>query len=519
MSLPRLRASKEHGQILAVPPLHKVASLLQGNRRTLVSASLSLLGKSLDELRTLARREILVASTQYHREAGETVPDISSDVWLVAGHQPELFHPGVWYKNFALHQLACQHGAMSLNLVVDTDTAKPALLHAPSQGRMVRVPFDRSTSEMPYEERTVAEEAMFAELPRRMAPIVARWNFEPLLASFWRDVMVQAERTPLLGERFAAARRTVERRWGSVQREVPMSRVCQTKAFAWFACSIVNDLPAFQVVYNQTVQDYRREHDIGSRNHPVPDLVVNGEWFEAPFWAWRKGQTRRGKLFVRQTPRAWMLRLGAEEWPSIPYGDPARSIEAWRSLEAQGYKIRSRALTTTMFARLFLADVFIHGIGGGIYDELTDRLIERYFRMPAPGFLVLSATLLLPLPRYPDAAQRTRELGRRLRDLIYKPERFVEPALVPLIREKQEWIRRDGTTHAERVERFERIRELNARLLPFVQAQMQQVQAELAEGRRQAEWDAIAARRDYAFCLYPEEMLRTFFLAAGEAIR
>ena len=79
MSLPRLRASKEHGQILAVPPLHKVASLLQGNRRTLVSASLSLLGKSLDELRTLARREILVASTQYHRAAEEFTKAVKAD--------------------------------------------------------------------------------------------------------------------------------------------------------------------------------------------------------------------------------------------------------------------------------------------------------------------------------------------------------------------------------------------------------------------------------------------------------
>ena len=519
MSLPRLRAPKEHGQILAAPPLHEVASLLEGNRRTLASALLSLLGKSLAELRTLARREILAASTQYHHEAGETIPDTMSDVWLVAGHQPELFHAGVWYKNFALHQIARRHGALSLNLVVDTDTAKPALLHAPSQGRMVRVPFDRSTSETAYEERTVAEEATFAELPRRMAPIVARWNFEPMLASFWRDVMVQVERTPLLGERFAAARRTVERRWGCMQREVPMSRVCQTEAFAWFACSIVNDLPVFHAVYNQTVQDYRRENDIHSRSHPVPDLAVNGDWLEAPFWAWRKGQTRRGKLFVRRMPQAWMLRLGNDDWPSIPCGDPTRSIDAWRSLEAHGYKIRSRALTTTMFARLFLADVFIHGIGGGIYDELTDRLIERYFRMPAPGFLVLSATLLLPLPRHPEAAQRERELARRMRDLVYKPELFVKPTLDPLIREKQEWIHRDGATHAERVERFERIRELNARLLPFVQPQIQRAKDELAECRRQAEWDAIAARRDYAFCLYPEEMLRTFFLNAGAAIR
>ena len=35
----------------------------------------------------------------------------------------------------------------------------------------------------------------------------------------------QARRTPLLGERFAAARRTFERRWGCHQVEVPLSRL------------------------------------------------------------------------------------------------------------------------------------------------------------------------------------------------------------------------------------------------------------------------------------------------------
>jgi hypothetical protein len=512
VSLPRLRAPKEHGQILAVPSLDQLTALLDTNSTSLNSARIASLDKSLHELRTLARREILAASAQYHHEAGESVPTSSSnDRWLVAGHQPELFHPGVWFKNFALHQLAQKHGATPLNLVVDTDTAKAALLHAPAEGRLARVPFDRSAAETPYEERVVEEETTFAELPMRMEPIIAAWNFEPMLASFWRDVMKQVDRTPLLGARFAAARRAVERRWGVVQREVPMSRVCQTEAFAWFAGSILTELPAFHAAYNQIVQEYRHEHGIRSRSHPVPDLTAAGDWLEAPFWAWRRGQARRGKLFVRPSPTAWDLRVAGEVWPSIPC---ATMVEAWRALEAQGFKIRSRALTTTMFARLFLADVFIHGIGGGIYDELTDRLIERFFRIPAPGFLVLSATLLLPLPRYPDAAKQVRELERRQRDLIYKPERFVEinEQTEPLLRAKQEWIARPETTHVERAERFQRIREINAKLFPFVSTQGQQVQVDFLEQQQRAEQDAIAARRDYAFCLYPEEMLRSFFL-------
>lgn len=534
MSLPSLHAPREHGQILAAPSFDQAGTLLANNLRNLSSATL--LGTSLHDLRIRARREILEASAAYHREAGDLSPlplgerpgvraDLSAierdsphpqpvsqrergeeTAWLVAGHQPELFHPGVWFKNFALNQLAHKHRALPINLIVDTDEAKPALLHAPAGPHLARVAYDRSTNEAPYEERAVIEESTFARLPEALAPIIQHWNFTPMLPTFWTEVMRQARRTPLLGERFAAARRAMERRWGCVQHEVPMSRVCATEAFAWFACAILSDLPAFHERYNQTVQQYRVAHGIRSHSHPVPDLARDGAWLETPFWAWRTGQARRGRLFAQPTKEGWNLRVGADTFPSVPRAD---AVAAWRDLQTRGFKVRSRALTTTMFARLFLADVFLHGIGGGIYDELTDHLIESCFGIPAPGFMILSATLLLPLPRYPESASRLRELGHRLRDLTYKPELFVEPS--ETTRAKQAWIARSCATHAERVERFHRIRELNARMQPEVTAIRQAVEADLRVQGEHVQVDAVAGRRDYAFCLYPEEMLREFF--------
>lgn len=517
MKLPRLRAPAEHGQALVVPAFDQVGAMLQhnqGGRRSVNTFQLSMGGKSLNGVRELARQEIFAASAVYHREAGESVPDAAGESWFVAGHQPELFHPGVWFKNFVLQKLARQHGGLALNLVIDTDSAKPAVLHAPAEDRLARVPFDLSSTETPYEERKVEDEALFADLPERMKSIFARWNFEPMLNSYWREAMQQGKRTSLLGERLAAARRAVERRWGCVQREAPMSRVCQTEAFAWFADAIMRRLPEFHAIYNQTVHAYRREHGIRSRSHPVPDLARDGDWLEAPFWAWRQGKARRGKLFVSADNSAMRLRVGGEDWPTLPTTS-ADAVQAWRSLETQGYKVRSRALTTTMFVRVFLADVFVHGIGGGIYDELTDRIIERFFGFPAPGFLTVSATLLLPLPRFPQAAEQARELARLCRDLIFKPEIALEegPASEPLIRAKKDWIRRAAATHAERVERFEQIRAINAQLALHVQPLIQETRMSMEACRQQSDWNAVAGRRDYAFCLYPEEMLKAFFLA------
>ena len=184
-----------------------------------------------------------------------------------------------------------------------------------------------------------------------------------------------------------------ERRWGCHNLELPVSVLCRTEPFAWFAGRLLAELPRFHAVYNDSVHDYRRRHGIRSRNHPVPDLAEEDGWLEAPFWGWRAGAPRRGRLFARAHSDRIELRVGDEIWPA-PDHDPA----AWAERERQGLKVRSRALTNTLYARLFLADLFIHGIGGGKYDELTDELIRRFYGCEPPGFLVLSATRLLPLP-------------------------------------------------------------------------------------------------------------------------
>ena len=62
-----------------------------------------------------------------------------------------------------------------------------------------------------------------------------------------------------------------------------------------------------------------------------------------------------------------------------------------------------------MYARLVLSDLFLHGIGGAKYDQLTDLIIARFFGLQPPGFVTLSATVLL----FED---RTAELTRAIRN-------------------------------------------------------------------------------------------------------
>ncbi len=524
MSAPeRLRVPHQDGAVIAVPALANVPEVLARNRKLLDKPDVQWAGDPLREVRRRAREQAVAAARAYLTAAGEPVPEFGADSLLLSGHQPELFHPGVWVKNFALHRLARASGATPLNLIVDNDTVKSNLLDIPTDRpegrggfRIGSVPFDVWGAPVPYEERPVRNEVLFARLPERVQVDTSHWRFEPMLPAFWAEVQRQARRTNLLGERFAAARRTFERAWGCHNLELPVSALCQTESFAEFACDLLRLLPAFHGLYNQAVHRYRQRYGIRSRNHPVPDLIAEGDWLEAPFWAWRAGQNRRGRLMVRSTARALELRVGGESWPALPApGSPSEMSGAFLNLQKRGFKIRSRALTNTLYARVFLGDLFIHGIGGGKYDELTDELISGFYISQPPRFLVLSATLLLPFPENREPIGDCRPLQRKLRDVHWNPQRYLSveggtPEVARLLAEKQDWITKEPPTRRGRRERFRTLQRLTAELRTHVAGREGQLLAELVECERRRESAGVLRRRDYAFCLYPEAQLRDF---------
>ncbi len=495
------RAPARDGGVVAIPPLRAAGDVLALNRQRLhdFAERLTLLGRPLSELRREAR--------------ANAVGGAEPDVLFVAGHQPELFHPGVWVKNFALYGLAQTHNAAALNLVVDNDTIKTTALRLPAPPHVRWVLFDRWNGAAPYEERNIADRALFASFAERAGEWMRDWPFEPLMPAFWAEVLRQAERMPNLGECFAAARRTFERAWGCHNVEVPLSAVCRTEPFAWFACHLLGNLPQFHALYNSIVADYRRRHGIRDRNHPVPDLAADGDWLEAPFWTWHAGASRRERLFARLVKDRLELR-GGESRLRLS-AKPQAAVSAWQELESQGLKIRSRALTTTLYARLFLADLFLHGIGGGKYDELTDELMRRFYGCEPPLFVVLSATRWLPLPRAAATEDDRRRLLHDVRDVHYNPQRHLDGAersaeFAALAARKQEWIARPAATAAERRERFRTLNALTDEMRRPLRPREDQLRQQLLLCQRQLRVNAVLQRRDYSFCLFPEEVLRPF---------
>jgi hypothetical protein len=172
-------------------------------------------------------------------------------------------------------------------------------------------------------------------------------------------------------------------------------------------------------------------------------------------------------------------------------------------------------LITTLWARLALSDLFIHGIGGAKYDEVTDQLFTRFLGLQPPRLVVVSGTLLLPVPAWEVSSREDEDLKQRLWQLRYHPETFLEdhqsipePA-ARLIAEKQRWIATPQTPGNAR-ERCRAIRRVNAAMQPFVATQQSETTERLGEIERLLEANRVLRWREFSFCLHPEESLRHF---------
>ncbi len=532
MTARRLRAPADDGGLLIDPPWGELRDLAGSNAGHLSSWDYNVQGRAASRLRVQARREAAGLASEFLRRHG--LSDVSppgDDLdrpLIVTGHQPELFHPGVWVKNFAAANLARSVGGVALNLNVDNDIPKAAAIRVPTVGdgglRTVPVEFDDWRGEIPYEDWKVADEGMFASFGTRARDALAGAVADPLIDDFWPRAIRRRDDVDTIGLRFSLARREIEASWGFHNLEIPLGRLCQTDSFLWFASHLLAQLPRYQQIHNTCLDEYRAAHHIRSRHHPVAALAGHGEWLEAPFWIWRAGSPRRRALLARRTGKTVDLRIADEPaiLVSLPLpadGEACCAVERLRDLPAGSVRLRTRALTTTMFARYFLGDLFIHGIGGAKYDELGDEISRRFFGSEPPGFLALSLTLRPGLPVGPETVDDLQAVDRSLRDLIFNPDRHLtEPypdELRSIIEAKRAALAAPVTSRGERIARTRSLRRCNLAMQPWVEAKSEELRA-----RRQAilaslRSNRIARNREFAAVLHSSGRLREILGGVG----
>ncbi len=414
-----IRAPRANNVAAISPERNSLARVLQDNRNLWNSIDVP---AWIRELRHSARRELLDVLREYSQsylaDATDSEIEVSTDRgWIVGGHQPELFHPGVWFKNFLMDRVARETSSISLNAIVDHDLARATSLRVPARDV----------------ERHVAHACMIPlPLMRPSTPdLFLPWNawrvdrtkialtcdeIEKALRSVGLKRSMVSDFLHQLGEisegsdaalALSKVRHAMERRHEVGNWEFPVSRLCQIDAWRLFVSYCIAHADELNQTYNACLEAYRARESISNPTQPVPRLGRQGKWIELPFWLRLPGDFARHRMWVGQEGTRCVI---------ATQGDGQGAVSQWNDRGGAGsWIVWPRALMTTLFLRVFIADLFVHGIGGGLYDRLTDTMIEQFLKLTPPQFVTCTATLWLDFPQSdPESTSRIQEQGAHL---------------------------------------------------------------------------------------------------------
>jgi hypothetical protein len=409
------KAPPHDGAVLIWPAPPDLLADQDHNHRLLASADhVTLHGTSLPELRTAAR------SFLGHTDDAQPI--------AATGHQTELYHAGVWVKLALVDAIARRAGGTAVHFAVDTDEPKHLAIRWP--GGSEPITDDPNLNTAPWAGLVAPPTpAHINTLRRRLAAAAAGWSFKPLLPAFIDTLAPLSLEAHDLPSMLTNATHRLDWDLGLRHHAMLTSPIWTSEPFLVFAYHLMARAGELADHYNRALADYRRRAGIKSPGRPMPDLRASADAAESPFWFDDLAAAGRQRLVLHRPEGSphWTIATDAGRLELDPRKDAtSAAAELLQFLRRHNLRLAPRALTLTTFLRLFVADQWVHGIGGGRYDQVADRIIQSFFGLEPPRFAVATATLY-----FPDAVGRTRaclpcikQEGHRLRHALLGPHKM-----------------------------------------------------------------------------------------------
>lgn len=539
-----IKIPQENKQIFLSPSENKIDSLLEENKKIFSRYSFTILNRPFREMREKSRKEVVKEALSFSNKFD---PDIAEKInpayqyIIQSGHQPVFFHPGIWIKNIILNQLIkfpLPDKSLGLNIVLDNDICKDLNFSLPALSlsgnlKLEKVNFLSSalTPDLPFEEYPCPSLKLITKFNR---DIIHRLK---LLESENKDFLnnfktfsrclenssrfcSQNYKRGNLGEFLGLARRLYEQEIEPAYLEIPFSKICDSDEFLSFFLEIIKNIKSFSKIYNNKLDEYRKLFKIRNRAHPSPNLTIKENLIEIPFWIWREGDQRRKIFILRKEEKNYLYNDSYGKIFLIEENGFKSLFSLKTILKERGLKIRPKALLLTLYNRLFISDLFIHGLGGAKYDLVTDEIIREFFKVGPPRFLVVSCTLYLNFKSSPGRSDsKISTLKKKIRDLEFNPERYVDE--LPLSKKEKNQIGelakkktalikkiKEVLSPVEKRKISEEIKIINNFMVEKVKSLKYELSKKLENEEEKMKQSKVYTFREFPYCFFSAKTLR-----------
>ncbi|MBI3580583.1 MAG: hypothetical protein HY098_00630 [Nitrospinae bacterium] len=445
------------------------------------------------------RAEFLRLAAAHTAPLGLPVPALDATTPVVlSGHQPYFYHPGVMYKYLLLARVA-REGFLAVNIGVDTEACEGFHAKIPSfDGKYRKHTRHLATSSVKrfYADAVLdkAEVRSFVEESLRDLGSIPGGAFEHGKDFLRRELFSDLPQSA--ADAMTVLRRRYAVRWPGKVLEVPLSQACRTKGFFSFAFGLLKDAGRFAEIFNAAVRRYRVEHKLRSSANPFPDLAAGVEGVETLFWLVREG--RRDTLTIKPGVN-----------PGVAGFSEVGGPESLESLFCEkGWRLWPKAVALSVMNRVFLGDIFVHGLGGAKYDRITDEVIRGFYGVEPPPFA--TASLTLSVEGLEDPSDRIMELRQELREMDFHPESYLADPPPDLLAEKQNLTREIKAPGANKKEMGRRLGEINGALKSLLEPLKGELLAKTAALETELNRYEVLADRELPYFLYPPEKFDQF---------
>lgn len=479
---------KKNKEFILIPSIDEIKNLVESNQKLLNKLPFL-------ELRTQLRKSVF----------NESKPIVAT------GHQPVIYHPGIIFKDMVVNALIERYGFCGLNLVVDSDT-----LH--NNNQYVSIPAFKDeviTCEkirLFYAEKNLAMEEIpppdqkefnqiLAHIKERIKDSLLAENLESL-SNYIITINEVLPSSNNLAQFNAFSKRLYEEKLGFKHTEIFLSSICQSKAFIYFISLILSSGKQFVKCYNRILDEYRKY-----RKGRCPlNLRLSSDTIELPFWIWKDGEIRATLYIKFNRGKLWIC-AGDRKISDIDISKIDQTIKIIEELNSF-YKIRPKALMLTLFARLFLCDLWIHGVGGAEYEKLNDRLAREFFSIPLPEYAIASATLFLNQNIPNITNEEIKNVKETLRRMIFNPEKLLDVCdkeTEVLIKTKEELIKKMKDAQYKKG-LYDQLVIINNKLRNKIISRIQDLEMSIIKKEKLVK---IATYREFPFFIFPLNDLKS----------
>lgn len=398
---------------------------------------------------------------------------------IATGHQAWFWHPGILAKDIAMAQAARYHGGHMLHLVVDHDVHPAMRLPIPIRHddamiekvvQLARVKDDIPVaSQQPVDIKQVQDNL---------------WYLKQEQSASLGNALLNIPHCENLAQQITVILTRLMKQWVG---EVPVlysTQLLQLPMARRLLEQMVDTAPFMAQCYNNAVN--------ALPHAGIAHLSIEPDRVELPVWLIRWEQPRM-RVYADIADQQAIL-VDATGQPI----DPDKDVLA------------PKALFLSALMRSVVSQLFIHGKGGGVYDQVTELWWSQWNQPPLNPLAIASADLYMhwdvPFAQ-PDDVEHARWFAHHLKHNI---DRYVDDVDPMRVEAKEKLIAQLADRKASRADKkvwFKQLHQLNEQLCQDHHWILDEAHHQLTRAQHGINNHKLALRRDWPFFLYPDHQL------------